>query len=250
MNSITCTDDRICKNIDQENSTPDGINYECPEATCNNGKCNCPYPCLLDPHFGICIDPYKYDMTPSPTDTVPSPTETVPSPTDSVPLPTVPSDNLICTDNMMCMNIDQENSTPNNIVYECPRATCNNGKCDCSSDCILDTWSGVCVKNVVIGPTEVPQTGICIKTKISPTEEVCWKNVDGYIKDCTPDKCGININNMVRKFKTINGQRRIVYANEQQLDINKKLPVYAIVLIVIGAIILLLAIFYLWRRFK
>lgn len=161
----------------------------------------------------------------------------------------------LCTDDEICKNIDQEISTPNNIIYECPNATCNNGRCNCTDGCVRDSWSGICVREYVISPTEVPtQVGVCKKTSVSPTEQVCWKiTSDGYIEDCNPEDCNIDVSNMVKTFKTINGARRAVYSapgDETEEESTKKMPVIFIIAIVFGSIIGVAAIFALFLKSK
>jgi len=53
-----------------------------------------------------------------------------------------------CTADTDCKHINEELSRPNNIVYACPSATCNEGTCSCGSDCQLDPYSGLCCNDI------------------------------------------------------------------------------------------------------
>jgi len=51
----TCKDDNFCRNLDVFNSEPGNLIYECPNATCGEGSCNCGSECMKDPRTSVCI---------------------------------------------------------------------------------------------------------------------------------------------------------------------------------------------------
>lgn len=193
-----------------------------------------------------------------------------------------------CYDDEMCMNIDQENSTPGNVVYECPGSTCNSGTCSCGAGCLNDTRTGICSNPSKIipantDPTAPPTSGspsvipptsgapstsgapptsglvysACKKMLITDKEFVCWKQVidqDGImnIKDCTPSECGITTTSYTKR--DVNGTYSTVYNNDdvapgEGVEVDKPLPVWAIVLIAIGGLLFLIFIVFLIMKF-
>lgn len=54
-------DDQMCQNPDSNRSTAEGLVYVCPEARCEQGKCNCGPNCERDPYTGMCCRAVEVD---------------------------------------------------------------------------------------------------------------------------------------------------------------------------------------------
>lgn len=54
-----------------------------------------------------------------------------------------------CFDDEYCKNIDNTNSTPDNVIYSCPDAVCRNNTCQCGPNCQLDPYTGMCCQELV-----------------------------------------------------------------------------------------------------
>ena len=94
---------------------------------------------------------------------------------------------MTCQDNLDCQHIDENKSTVDHLVLDCPEAKCMGGTCSCGSKCSRDPYMGICCsqveKKVVNGqlttfcienpyrgttiPTPLPTTGATIMPKLN-----------------------------------------------------------------------------------
>lgn len=82
--------------------------------------------------------------------------------------------NSSCRQDDDCKGINRKLSKPNNIVYNCPNATCTGNSCSCGSGCEYDTYSGKCCQGIdvihgqrfCVERTKAPKT---IAPTVAPT---------------------------------------------------------------------------------
>jgi len=80
---------------------------------------------------------------------------------------------MSCTDNLMCQNIDSRRSVPGqDPVLVCPDATCVAGKCQCGDNCDKDPYTGMCctklIERVVKTPMGEEKTTFCVEGEGDP----------------------------------------------------------------------------------
>lgn len=67
----------------------------------------------------------------------------------STPMQAMLQQEIMCTDDLMCQNIDSKRSIPGkDLVLVCPKATCLAGKCMCGNDCERDPYTGMCCTSI------------------------------------------------------------------------------------------------------
>jgi hypothetical protein len=76
----------------------------------------------------------------------------------------VPSSNAYCQDDEECQNLDEMNSTPDNLVYSCPTAKCIGNQCQCSPNCKKDPYTGMCCQGV----QTIGSDSFCIENTATP----------------------------------------------------------------------------------
>ena len=62
-----CLGSKYCKNLDILNSSMGNLKFKCPDATCQNGQCQCGDSCYVHPKYKICVPTTPPSSTESPS---------------------------------------------------------------------------------------------------------------------------------------------------------------------------------------
>ena len=134
--------------------------------------------------------------------------------------PVAPDNSAVftCNSDDYCKNLDLAASTPGNLVYKCPQATCNIGNCYCGPDCMKDDVTKICVRrsreinksasinvrspwrsHATQSVVPTPPLNVCVPTEVAERQYVCWKRTRNFdssgnphdsLVDCDPNFCG------------------------------------------------------------
>jgi len=70
---------------------------------------------------------------------------------------------MSCQDDLECQHIDENKSTVDNLVLDCPEAKCMGGTCSCGSKCSRDSYMGICCNKVEKKIVNGQVTTFCIE---------------------------------------------------------------------------------------
>ena len=90
---------------------------------------------------------------------------------------------MSCQTDDDCKHLDSYNSTPDNLVYMCPQAQCNSGKCNCGSSCKFDSYSGSCCQDL----QQIGDISFCVNATKAPSSKIPEPIMSGEpVNDGTP----------------------------------------------------------------